>query len=458
MRIVQTSLVRRLVALAAVWSLAVLLLAAIVLITLYRQSAIRRFDDGLGEAIISLYAEATVDSTGQVFAPPITDARASRLYSGRYWQIATLDRSRVVPLVRSRSLWDSRLSLPAPIIQALVRKPGETIFFSSHGPLGEPLRAGAQLVRLQGRAEPVAFIVADKSAALRADVARFSITLIIALALVGIGLIVAVLIQVQVGLRPLFTLRREITEVRTGRADRLIGDYPDELAPLAGELNALMAHNQDVVERQRTHVGNLAHALKTPLSVMLTEASQQEGTLAAVVTKQAALMRGQVDHHLRRARAAARSQTQGECTAVEPVLDELARTLERIHHAKRLEIDWRCDPDLMFQGEKQDLLELAGNVMENAAKWCRSRVWVTADNKGAHQLTLSIDDDGPGLPSDRRDDVLRRGARLDETAPGSGLGLAIVDDLARAYGGHVALSDAPSGGLRVTLILPRVTA
>jgi signal transduction histidine kinase len=268
--------------------------------------------------------------------------------------------------------------------------------------------------------------------------------------------VAGVMIQVRVGLMPLFRLRRDVAEVRKGRAERLDEHYPVELAPLASELNALLAHNQEVVERQRTHVGNLAHALKTPLSVMLSEAERQDSPLAQVVSRQAQIMRGQVDHHLRRARAAARAQGQGERTPVAPVVDELSRTLERIFQSRKLRIDWDVDEALDFHGERQDLLEIIGNVMENAAKWCRRIVVVEAVASGPALLRVTVEDDGPGLPPERRGEVLQRGARLDESAPGSGLGLSIVEELAKAYGGSVALDDSPLGGLRVELILPRV--
>ncbi len=219
-----------------------------------------------------------------------------------------------------------------------------------------------------------------------------------------------------------------------------------------------MAHNQEVVERQRTHVGNLAHALKTPLSVIVTEAAQRPGPLSEVVSRQAETMRQQVDHHLRRARAAARSQGSGERTSVADVLDELARTLDRIHRDKGVAIDWDAPDDLWFQGERQDLLEIAGNAMENACKWCKGRVRVRAAASGPTTLRLLIEDDGKGLPPDRRDEVVRRGARLDEDAPGSGLGLSIIDELARAYGGALTLGDTTMGGLAVELTLPRADA
>ncbi|HQR90940.1 MAG TPA: ATP-binding protein, partial [Caulobacter sp.] len=360
---------------------------------------------------------------------------------------------------RSRSLFDSDLMVSSEQVDRLVAAPGKTLFFEMRGPQDKPLRAAAILTQLPGHTNPVVFIAAEDRSPIDADAARFGRITALALLLLGGGLILAVVVQVRVGLAPLFQLRREVASVRRGKAERLVRVYPEELEPLAVELNALLAHNQEVVERQRTHVGNLAHALKTPLSVMLTEASQQPGSLAEVVTRQADVMREQVDHHLRRARAAARSQTSGERTPVEPILDELAVTLERIFQDKSdgrgIEIDWRCPEDLCFQGERQDLMELAGNVMENAGKWCRSKIRAVASPTTAERWTLVVDDDGPGLPPERWVDALKRGQRMDEHTPGSGLGLSIVDELARAYGGSVTLGESPLGGLRVCLDLPR---
>jgi signal transduction histidine kinase len=306
---------------------------------------------------------------------------------------------------------------------------------------------------------PVVFMSAQDRTPLNRDVRTFVTTVATALGILGVGLIAAVIIQVRVGLRPLFALRREVADVRTGKSERVVGAYPTELESLASELNALMAHNQQVVERQRTHVGNLAHALKTPLSVMLTEASQNGADLAKVVERQTGIMSQQVDHHLRRARAAARAQGQGERTEVAQVMEELARALEMIFRGKVSHIDLHCADGLMFVGERQDLLEMAGNVMENACKWCRSRVRAAATpSPNGRFFNLVIEDDGEGLPSGQRESVLRRGERLDESAPGSGLGLSIVDELARAYGGTVHLDVSGLGGLRVTLTLPRAEA
>ncbi len=449
------SLVRRLIWLAAAWSLLALAVTGVLLTATFQQAALRRFELGLADVTQGLLAGSTVDN-GQVLAPPLTDARALRAYSGRYWQIAEHVRGGDMrPLVRSRSLFDQELDAPQSVLATIAADPGTPVYYDVSGPMRQPLRAMALQVTLPGRAAPVILMSAEDRSPIDAEAGRFGLLTAAALVVLGVGIIAAVFIQVRVGLRPLFDLQREVAEVRKGKADALAGDYPVELEPLAVELNALVAHNQEVVERQRTHVGNLAHALKTPLSVMLTEASQRPSPLAEVVAHQAELMRGQVDHHLRRARAAARSQSLGERTLVDPVLEELAHTLEQIFRDKGVVIDWRCPEDLCFRGERQDLLELAGNVMENAAKWCRGKVRVTAAPSGEGRFALAVEDDGPGLPPERRGEVVKRGARLDESAPGSGLGLNIVDELARAYDGALALSDSALGGLKVELVLPR---
>lgn len=458
------SLVRRLVLLAVVWNAVVLIVAGVFLTAQFRDAAIRRFDQSLAVLTDDLYALSTVED-GQVRAPALTDIRATRVYSGRYWTI--FDKTSggsLTAIERSRSLFDSDLMVSSDQVDRLVAAPGKTLFFEMRGPQDKPLRAAAILTQLPGHKNPVVFIAAEDRSPIDADAARFGRITALALLLLGGGLILAVVVQVRVGLAPLFQLRREVASVRRGNAERLVRVYPEELEPLAVELNALLAHNQEVVERQRTHVGNLAHALKTPLSVMLTEASQQPGSLvpgslAEVVTRQADVMREQVDHHLRRARAAARSQTSGERTPVEPILDELAVTLERIFQDKSggrgIEIDWRCPEDLCFQGEKQDLMELAGNVLENAGKWCKGKIRAVAAPTSPERWTLVVEDDGPGLPPERWVDALKRGQRMDEHTPGSGLGLSIVDELARAYGGSVTLGESALGGLRVCLDLPR---
>jgi len=452
------SLALRLVLLAGVWSVVILAVTGVFLTALFHEESVSRFDDSLLDVANGLYAGSNIAADGSVEAPPLTDSRAMRAYSGKYWEIAEPGEGRLHALARSRSLWDSELQGPAGGAPALQQVAGKPVYYDTVGPVGEPLRAVAMLTRLSGRTAPVIFMAAEDRSPLDQDARRFAVETAGGLLVLGAGLVIVVFVQVRVGLEPLFMLRREVAAVRTGKADRLEREYPSELEPLAEELNALVAHDQEVVERQRTHVGNLAHALKTPLSVMLAESERHPGPLADVVDRQAEVMRNQVDHHLRRARAAARGQGARERTAIEPILDELAHTLERIFRDRGVEIDWRCDvEDLAFQGERQDLMEMVGNLLENACKYGGGRVRATVEPHG-ERLLLTIEDNGPGLPEDRRAEVLRRGARLDESAPGSGLGLSIVDDLARAYGGSVMLGESTLGGLRAVLELPLAEA
>lgn len=452
------SLVRRLILLAASWGLLGLLIAGLVLTSQVQKASLGRFDEALTDIRENLYAGSDLRE-GQLHPPTLPDGRLNRVFSGRYWQIGQLSpNGRFEVLHKSSSLGNFNLKPPPGVPLT----PGKPVFYDLSGPdlpapLTQHLRATALLAGFEEdpARRSFVFMAAEDRAPVDRDARLFAVTAAVTMVLLGIGLIVAVLVQVRVGLQPLFALRREVAEVRKGAADRLEAGYPVELAPLAEELNALLAHNQEVVERQRTHVGNLAHALKTPLSVMLAEAQARPGPLADVVSNQAATMHEQVDHHLRRARTAARTQGQRERTAVAPVLDELAHTLERIFRDRGVTIDWRAPDDLCFQGERQDLLEIVGNVMENACKWSAGKVRVTAEPGDGQSLMVAVEDDGAGLPPERRDEVLKRGARLDEKTPGSGLGLAIVHDLARAYGGSLRLDISALGGLRVDIVLPR---
>ncbi|HEY0052986.1 MAG TPA: sensor histidine kinase [Caulobacteraceae bacterium] len=394
---------------------------------------------------------------GEVKTPQIQDARSLRVFSGKYWMVTELDSAgRLVSLARSDSLFNTDIVGPPVDAATLRQRSGEVIVYAATGPRGEPLLASAAVRQVPRRTQPLVFITAIDRTAVNQDVRRFSILTWVALGLLGSGLLVAVFVQVRYGLRPLYDLGREISDVRKGKSLRFTGRYPQEIAPLADELNALLDHNQEVVERQRTHVGNLAHALKTPLAVMLAEADAGGDGLADIVRRQTDIMRGQVDHHLRRARAAARSQAAGERTPVEEVLDELTPMLERVFQSKGVEIDWRCPDDLCFRGERQDLQEIVGNVLENACKWCRRKVRVAAGPDGLGKLLIVIEDDGPGLPPDQREAMLKRGERLDENAPGSGLGLSIVDELVRAYGGRMTLGESELGGLKAVIELPAV--
>ena len=452
------SLVGRLVWLAAGWCLLALVVTGVSLTTIAARAAVSRYDRALSQDADDLYDLLSVGPGGTVFAPAITDARATRPYSGKYWQVGAVGadgRIHALPDTRSRSLWDAdALSAPPAVVRRLVGGSTERLFFDSAGPRGQHLRVAAMRRALTGRAQPVVIMTALDREAIDADMRQFAVVTAAMLLVLGLFLVSAVVLQVRVGLRPLFAMQRDVAAVRGGAQLRLAGDYPREIAPLAAELNQLFDHNQEVVERQRTHVGNLAHALKTPISVMLSEAEHRPGPLAEVVDRQAGMMRAQVEHHLRRARASARFPGSGERTAVEPLVDELARTLDRIYGGRGVDIDADAEPDLAFLGERQDFLEMAGNLLENACKYCRTEVRARASAVNAGAWRLLIEDDGPGLEPHERDAALKRGQRLDETGPGSGLGLSIARQIVEAHGGAVSAVNRPEGGARFTVDLP----
>jgi signal transduction histidine kinase len=285
-------------------------------------------------------------------------------------------------------------------------------------------------------------------------VARFNGALWLALGVLGLGLAFAALLQVVVGLAPLRQLRLALGRVRDGGTRQLAGSFPTELRPLVDEFNSVLTQNAEIVERARTHAGNLAHALKTPLSVLANAARGQDDELARLVLGQVETAQKQVDYHLARAQAAAAVRMSGVRTPVVPALEGLVRAMARIYAERNLQLEIQSTADdLAFRGEEQDLQEMLGNLLENACKWAATRVEIHAGIVG-DRLDIRIGDDGPGIAADQREAVIRRGARADEQVPGTGLGLAIVDDLARLYGGRLALAESSLGGLLAGLDLP----
>jgi signal transduction histidine kinase len=321
------------------------------------------------------------------------------------------------------------------------------------GPDGQPLRLVERDIALPGSAHRLRFAVAGDRGEIDAAVARFNRTLAWALGLLGLGLLLALLVQIRYGLQPLRRIRQAIVAVRTGRAQRLEGEFPVEITPLSDELNVLIEHNAAVLERARTQVSNLAHALKTPLSVLTNDAAAASGPLAATVQRQTATMRRQIDHYLARARTAAAARVLGVRAELAPVVADLRRTLARIHVERKIAIETDVPAGLAVRGERQDLEEMLGNLADNACKWAASRVAISARREDG-RILCTIDDDGPGLPESQRAAVFDRGRRLDENVPGTGHGLAIVREIAELHDGSVSLDRSPQGGLRAILSLP----
>jgi signal transduction histidine kinase len=303
--------------------------------------------------------------------------------------------------------------------------------------------------------------VAGDASEIDEETHNFNRAIVITFTALTMALLLTTALQVRFGLAPLTRISESLAAIRSGRAERLEGEFPVEIAPLARETNALIEANREIVERARTHVGNLAHALKTPLSVIVNEAATRgSDSFAQKVLEQADIMRDQVARQLERARLAARSTRIGALVNVPPVVTALARSMEKLHREREIAIDVDVPEHAHFHGEQQDLEEMVGNLVDNGCKWARSRVAieVLADQLAGEGekagVRIIVDDDGPGLSPSQREQVALRGQRLDETKPGSGLGLSIVVELARLYGGVLTLGTAPIGGLRAELALP----
>jgi signal transduction histidine kinase len=456
----RSSLATRLFLSATAWVVVILIITGFILSSVYRDATERAFDRRLNLYLRTLIAEvATPDEPPDRQFQSLGEPLFELPLSGWYWQITRTDADK--PEVRaSRSLWDKKL--PKLEDQGVELTPAGIRIGYVDGPEGQTLRIVERPVDLGADGKFLVAVAGDASEIFD-ETRTFDYYLGGTFAALGIVLLLTTIFQVRFGLAPLKRISEAIADIRSGRAERLEGDFPVEIAPLARETNALIDANRGIVERARTHVGNLAHAIKTPLSVIVNEASSHGlDPFANKVLEQAGVMRNQVAHHLERARIAARVTIVGTITEVAPAIEALRRTMEKIHRDRDVVIDVKADPQAKFRGERQDLEEMAGNLVDNACKWASSRVCIEVVSErpvepgAGPMLRIVVDDDGGGLSAAERAQVLRRGQRLDESKPGSGLGLSIVTDLAALYGGNLSLGAAPIGGLRAELLLPGV--
>jgi signal transduction histidine kinase len=447
------SLRLRLLATTLVWIIASIVVAGWGLGSLFRSHVEAQFNAELGTHLDQLTAHLALDGEGRpILSVPLSDPRFNRPFGGLYWQIDRIAGPGIPAMdaaLRSRSLWDQVLTVPADM-----PTDGEIHQHRIAGPEGATLGAIERTVRIDDVS--LRLIAAADESLMIEPVSRFSGALWLALGALGLGLALAALLQVIFGLAPLRQLRNALGRVRGGDARQLEGTFPAEIMPLVEEFNSVLAQNAEVVERARTQAGNLAHALKTPLSVLANAAHGKNDGLARLVVGQVETAQKQVDYHLARAQAAAAVRVPGVRTPVSPVVGGLVRAMQRIYAERQLELVVGLNaPDLMFRGEEQDLQEMLGNLLDNACKWAASRVEIHALIE-ADRLVIQIEDDGQGIAPDQREAMIRRGVRADEQVPGTGLGLAIVDDLARLYGGQLTLAESPLGGLQAKLNLPAV--
>jgi len=451
------SLAVRLFLWATAWTVVILIITGVALSTLYRHAVERAFDRRLDVYLRTLVADvASPEDSGDKFPQSIGEPLFELPLSGWYWQVTRLD-NKTPEMHSSRSLWDSNL----PRLAA-DRSAAESEYRQGYarGPEDQDLRLVERSIDLGADGRYFVAVAGDASE-IDEETHNFNRAIVITFTALTMALLLTTALQVRFGLAPLTRISESLAAIRSGRAERLEGEFPVEIAPLARETNALIEANREIVERARTHVGNLAHALKTPLSVIVNEAATRgSDSFAQKVLEQADIMRDQVARQLERARLAARSTRIGALVNVPPVVTALARSMEKLHRERQIAIDVDVPEHAHFHGEQQDLEEMIGNLVDNGCKWARSRVAieVLADQQAGEgekaRVRIIVDDDGPGLSPSQREQVALRGQRLDETKPGSGLGLSIVVELARLYGGVLTLGTAPIGGLRAELALP----
>jgi signal transduction histidine kinase len=439
------SLSKRMMLIAAGWIIVLLLLGGIALDRTLTSLITRNFDDQLGYMLTAMIGSAEIGPDGEVFFNrPLGDQRFLEPNSGLYWQITGKGHEDFP----SRSLWDRSLRVRGDHFDA------EPHVYDSGEFQGEPLRVMERSIILPGSKSQWWFTVAASRGTLNDQLTRIRSILFYSFVILGMGLFLMAGLQTLYGLNPLRRVRRAIQKMRTTGANRVNDPLPLEVQPMVEELNALLAHIERQAEEARTHAGNLAHALKTPLTVVMNAATAHASDLAPTVIREAAVMRRQVDHHLARARAVGRRAVGMSRATVWESAEAVLRAVTRLYERTRFDLDGNRLAAVAI--ERQDLDEILGNLIENAAKYGGGSVFVTVDAaKEPGWCEVWVEDDGLGIPEEERARIFDRGARLDTGKPGTGLGLAIVRDVAEIYGGSVELGESEDlGGLLVKLRLP----
>jgi signal transduction histidine kinase len=437
------SVTRRMIGIAALWIVVLLAGGGYALDRVLTSAITRNFEAQLEYVLTALIASAEIDSEGEVYLNrPLADQRFLETYSGVYFQISSKGRE---PF-RSRSLWDRALGVAGSHSDFGIHTYDSREFPS------ETLRVVERDVSLPGSNARWRFQVAQNREGLDEEISILRRTLIRSFGILGVGLLMLAALQAFYGLWPLRRVRKAIASIRSGEKARIEESFPREIEPLVDELNALLAHNETQAEEARTHAGNLAHALKTPLTVITNAATAQSPDLADTVCREATTMRRQVDHHLARARAIGRRSSAQARAEIWPSLEAVERAVTRLYD--NVTIDLAGDKSASVRVERQDLDEMLGNLIENSAKYGGGRVFVTVTTT-PECVEVDVEDDGRGIPEAQRTSIFDRGARLDVEKPGTGLGLAIVRDVAEIYGGSIRLEESEDlGGLLARLRLP----
>jgi signal transduction histidine kinase len=435
------------IGIAALWIIVLLFAGGFALDRVLTRTLEANFDSQLETILKGMIGAAEIGPDGEVrFSRPPADQRFVEPYSGLYFQISGVG----ADTFPSRSLWDRRLRVAGEHVDVKTHLYDSSEFSASDN--SEPLRIAERDAILPGSTVRWRFQVAQSRETLDDQIRRLRSTLFWSFTALGVGLIILVALQTLYGLWPLRRVRREVASIRSGAETRIGPEFPIEIRPLTEEINQLLAHSEAQAEEARRHAGNLAHALKTPLTVITNAATAHEPDNAATVSREALLMRRQVDHHLARARAIGRRASAHARTTVWESLEAVERAVDRLY--EDVTVDIAGDHGAEVRVERQDLDEMVGNLVENAAKYGGGRVFVTVERRQGF-VDIAVEDDGPGIPVGEREAIFDRGARLDTGKPGTGLGLAIVRDVAEIYGGRITLEESEDlGGLLARLSLP----
>ncbi|MDE1159300.1 MAG: HAMP domain-containing sensor histidine kinase [Neorhizobium sp.] len=456
------SLTARVLLLATIWSALALVVIAIVISQLYRQSSERAFTDLLRAQLYNVINSITIGEDNKLSGnPQLGDLRFSQPETGWYWIIEPLGTFAATPL-SSSSLGTSNIKVPS--ILAVPFNNRYERFYPTYDAFGNHVLVAETEVVLDGDGRAARFRVSGNLEVVDDDVHAFDRNLYIALGIFGLGSLVVNAIAILYGLRPLDGARRALERVRRGETERLEGEFPREIMPLTNDVNALIESNRRIVERARMQVGNLAHSLKTPIAVLLNESRMLDKVQSDLVRSQSETMQAQVQSYLNRARIAAQRESLLARTDIEPVLERLVRVMRRLTPDREFHLSV-FPPGIALAMEQQDVEETIGNLLENSARFCKTGVWITAtstsapvgaDGEGARRywVEIAVEDDGPGLDPDQIKEAVKRGRRLDESKPGAGLGLSIVREIATEYQGQVELGRGTHGGLRAQLLLP----
>ena len=450
----QLSLTKRVVILSSLWTTLAIVLLGWILLSQFRAGAERNFGELQQAQLFSLIGAVTVDERNNISGVPnLGNSSFLRPNSGWFWRVELMDAGER-GVISSPSIGSRDFERP-PLSEVPYGPDFSRIFLSTDG-LSDEMRVLESEIDL-GNDLIALFQVGGNNAEFEDEIRGFAFRTIGLLSVFGIGAVLINMLIILYGLSPLDRIRRALSDIRDGKSETLEGNFPSELAPMVDEMNTLVDNNRRIVERARTQVGNLAHSLKTPIAVLMNEGEAGKPVAPNIVKSQATNMQTQVQHYLSRARIAAQLGSVTYRTRVAETLQRICSVMSKLNPEKSIELDLP-DGDPLFAGEREDLEEIVGNLLENACKWGKQTVRISTIMHGRDgenpKIEIVVEDDGPGISRNHYDKALKRGQRLDETVPGTGLGLSIVSDLADAYGGEIVFDNSALGGLKIGIFLP----